>query len=261
MKVDTTKEALQKLKSDDKSIDVGTKPNNLQVKDPITKPDDSDAVFGAVLSEAQEEVAKAMKVPLEEARMGGVVGGSPGSGGGAGGGDGGGFGTKKGPSSGSDPNGKVLTQVQKRQLRWRIVFADNGKEHVNQLRALRVTLAIPGTLQDFFTLLDLSGPAAKFSSTIGLKQHASKFKFYNVHPPTVAMVAQELRLATVPKYLVIFLPPSMEEELASLEAQYAKGIREDQIDYTVFQIVTRPNGSYGPVVVEQKLKAGAKGQQ
>jgi hypothetical protein len=195
-----------------------------------------------------------MSVPVQQVRQTGVIGGSPGSGGGAGGGSGGGFGIKKGPGSGNDPNGKLLSQVQKRQLRWRIKFSDDAPEHVKQLKALRVTLAIPTSLPDVYSLLDLSGLNNKLSSEIGLKQHAHKFKFFNAHPPAVAMVSKQLGVPYVPKYLVIFLPESMEEELAMLEAQHAQGVPENQIEYTVFQITQRSDGKYGPVVVEQKLK-------
>jgi hypothetical protein len=49
---------------------------------------------------------------------------------------------------------------------------------------------------------------------------------------------------------VIFLPPGVEKEMIGLEHDY-KGLEENQIELTEFEIQRRDDGRFGPVVVRQ----------
>lgn len=238
-----------------------TPPKNNPLKVPETKNKKSspsiteDAIFGAVLSDALDEVAKSMNLERRQIETAGLVGGSPGSGGGVGGGQGKGFGSDKGPGDGTDPKGVLLSKRQKREMRWLIQFSGDGKEHLKKLKALQITLAIPTANPGWFQLVDLSGPAPKFLVS-DLKQHADKVKWFNVNPESLGNLAQVLNLVRAPKYVVIFLPDNVEKEMVDLEYKY-KNAPEHLILYTRFEITKRDDGSFGPVVIEQKLKDGA----
>lgn len=252
-------ELLKSKDANDTKLTIAKNSQDLKVDQstdkPNDKPDPADAVFNELLTDAQAQVAKAANVSVAQA-SGGVVGGSAGSGGGFGGGTGGGFGTKKGAGGGNSDTGQILSKRQKHQNRWLVEFSGPGLEHLKKLKALRVTLALPTAAPGAFQVVDLSGLSPKYSFS-DLKQHISKVKWYNADPQSVAQLALALQMKQTPKFIVIFLPDAVEQEMAELEASY-KGFPENLIQYTRFEIMQRPDGSFGPLVVEQKLKGDGK---
>lgn len=204
------------------------------------------------LDNAKAEVAKSMGVSANKLSSAGTVnvGGSPGSGGGFGGGRGTGVGSAVGPGRGRDPNGRLLTRTEKRERRWLIDFSGTGPEHLKKLEALNITLALPTANPRFFRLVDFSGPQPTFKKDT-LNGYTKRVKWFNQHKRSLRELAKVLRLRFVPKYVVIFLPEAMEHEMARLEVNY-RGVPEDQINFTWFEIKQRDDGSYGPVVVAQR---------
>lgn len=235
----------------------------------VTQQEDTDPVDPTIFAEvqkqaqqrldtAQKEAAQAMKVAAAKlagtrtTRGGGGGGGLPGAGGGRGGGVGGGFGSKRGPGGGTDPNGQLLTKTEKRERRWEIDFSGTGAEHVKKLKALNITLAIPLSVAGLYQIYEFSNTAARVRRG-DLVEYKDKVKWFNVHPPSLAQLAQVLGLQHTPQHSIIFLPQAMEEELARLEVEF-RGVPESQIRYTRFEIRARPDGTLGPVVVDQERK-------
>jgi hypothetical protein len=248
-----------KNKPDIDPLKVKTPQDNLQVQTPKSKPDNgqdkADVVFDAVLTQAQEEVARAMNVPVEQVQSAGNLGGTPGEGGGYGGGKGGGKGKNTGPGGGTSLTGKVLTRSQIRQGRWLIDFTGDGLETLKKMKRLKVTLALPTNLQGVFQLVNLAGPAIRFDNTINLEQHTHKAMWMNKNAQEMTKLAVGLKLQSVPRYAVIFLPEDVEQELADIEVRH-QGVPEHLIQYTRFSLVQQPNGSYQPVVAEQQVQMG-----
>jgi hypothetical protein len=175
---------------------------------------------------------------------------NPGTGGGIGGGTGPGFGQGQGPGMGNNKFGQVLTVQQKHEMRWRIKFITaDGHEHLEQLRALRITLALPTPQAGTFNVLDLTRrpPVGKLEN---LQQQRDKVKWINTDPPSLQRLAMALRLPQMPQFAVIFLPPEMEETLSRLEHAFA-GRPEYLITLTEFEIRRGPDGSYVPIVTSQ----------
>lgn len=232
-------------------------------KDPTPITNDANALFAELkkeatrLDKAREELAKALKIPKSSlnsaGKTGGVRnsgGGSPGTGGGRGGGQGTGFGTGVGPGGGTDPNGKLLTKTQRREMRWEVDFSGSGLEHLKKLKALKIMLAVPTPQQGYFRVFDFSGsgPRIRLDDLSGYK---NKVKWFNVHAPSLTQLSKVIQLHYVPKYVIVFLPPEVEEEMARLEVAY-QGKPENLIRFTRFEIRLRNDGTYGPVVVAQE---------
>jgi hypothetical protein len=230
-----------------------------ELKVPVVPPDTKETETGqeqiaAVVTQAQameekarKDVAKAMKAA--QGRKGVV---NPGEGGGSGGGSGGGVGNKKGPGAGTSPTGVVRTKQERRGFRWRIDFSGTAEQHLAKLRALGITLAVPTGIPGRFFVMDLNRTPPTRTMT-DLSRQMNKVKWFNTKAESVRELARVLGLPTVPPYVVIFLPQKMEQELADLEQSY-KGLNENQIELTEFEIRQRPDGSYGPVVIRQVPK-------
>jgi hypothetical protein len=230
---------------------------------PDTRPEpkdtsSNDAIFAQLSEEAKKMEAKARQDVERAMQAAGPKGSkNPGAGGGTGGGAGKGSGVKQGPGSGTGATGRVLTKRQRRELRWRIDFSGTGEEHLAKLKALHITLAIPTGQPYRFWVVDLTRTPL-VGKIADLSQQKDKIKWFNTRQESlqalsVALRKHGLRLPGVPPYVVIFLPPAMEQEMIQLEHDY-RGLEEDQIELTEFEIQRRPDGSFGPVVVAQRAK-------
>jgi hypothetical protein len=153
------------------------------------------------------------------------------------------------PGPGGNPNGGTPTQRQRRELRWRIDFSGTGEQHLEKLRALGVTLALPTRARGQFLVLDLTRqpPAGK---TTDLGRQRDKIKWLNRDQGSLRELARALGMRDVPPFAVIFLPRVMEDEMIRLEHDY-KGLEESQIELTEFEIQRRGDGTFGPVVIGQ----------
>jgi hypothetical protein len=218
----------------------------------------NEAIFNQLSEEAKKLDAKARQDVERAMQAAGPKGiKEPGVGGGSGGGTGKGVGTKKGPGSGTGNTGRVLSKRQRRELRWRIDFSGTGEEHLDKLKALHITLAIATGVPYRFLVVDLTHSPLAGKMT-DLSRQKDKIKWFNTRPESLRALALALQkhglpLRSVPPYVVIFLPPAMEHEMIQLEHDF-KGLEEDQIELTEFEIQRRPDGSFGPVVVAQRPK-------
>jgi hypothetical protein len=207
--------------------------------------------IGELRQQAEEAVKVAMEQPKapEKGPPGKKGLRNPGEGGGFGGGKGKGFGTKEGPGTGNDPNGVVRTKRQRRELRWRIYFSGTGEQHLAKLRALAITLALPTRARGQFQVWDLTSNPPHATIT-DLRAQQNKIKWISQDPKSLPDLARALRLREIPPYAVIFLPQAVEEEMIQLEHDY-KGLEENQIKLTEFEIRRRPDGGFSPVVISQ----------
>jgi hypothetical protein len=207
-----------------------------------------DPVFAQLGEEARRTADDMRKVNSDLGGGPKAKPGNPSPGKGKGGpGVGPGRGGKAGPGG-----GPAQTKQTRRSLRWKIDFSGTGEQHLAKLRALGVTLALPTAARGRFLVYDLthSPPAGTPSD---LRDQQDKVRWFNAIPPSLRELARVLHLPGVPRFAVIFLPPAVEEEMIRLEHQY-RGLTEDQIERTDFEIQQRPDGSYGPVVVRQVPK-------
>ena len=246
-KFDTSKKKLKNIENP-KTVDVPKFPKTNQGTA-------EDKVFVELVSDAKQELAKALRVPVKQLATTGTTGrpGSPGTGGGRGGGEGTGIGSKKGPGTGTRPGGKRLTKSQKRELRWEVDFSGDAQAHLVKLQGLKVVLAIPTSQRGIFQIWDMSTRPHRARSFRNLVGYRDRVKWFNIHPPSVAKLARAIKIPYTPRFVVVFLPKSVEEEMARLEVDY-RGLAEERIAFTRFEIRRRQNGSYGPVVVYQRPK-------
>jgi hypothetical protein len=176
--------------------------------------------------------------------------GGPGSGGGLGEGRG----TGEGPGVG--PGKARLTKREERMLRWSMRFStQNGADYLSQLKGLGAILAIPVT----------DGPNPEYKIIRNLDQRPSKLlredisKIQRIYwvddkSPSVAGVMEALGLQGMrPSHFVAFMPEKLEKKLFEMELKY-KGLREDQIHETKFEVVRGPGG-YQPRVIDQVPKS------
>jgi hypothetical protein len=212
---------------------------------------DDPALFDQIVLEARKDIERDLQryaPPASKENKGGKVGvKNPGNGGGQGGGSG----DKIGPGGGNSKTGALLTDQERRERRWRIDFSGSGEQHLDKLRALQITLALPTGQPNQYFLVDLTRnpPAAIINN---LAKQRDKEKWFNSSPASLRELARVLRLRAAPPYAVIFLPPAVEKELIRLEHDY-KGLQEHQIELTEFEIQRR-GGQYVPVVVSQRQK-------
>jgi hypothetical protein len=155
-------------------------------------------------------------------------------------------------SHANEPPPKLSTR-ETRMLRWIIHFdTSNGEEYLRQLRALGGILAIPRDAMgvQYYLIRDLSAKPPKL-----LEEDVSKIDrifWIDDKPNSVKPLMEAIGLSQRPDRVVVFLPPQFEEKLFELEKKY-QNLKEDEIYETVFQ-VTRKDGEYVPLVVQQKQK-------
>jgi hypothetical protein len=180
----------------------------------------------------------------------------PGKGqGGTGSGGGSGEGRGTGEGSGTGPGKAKLTKREERMLRWSMRFStQNGADYLKQLKGLGAILAIPvsdGPNPQYEIIRDLDRRPPKL-----IKEDLSKIQriyWVDDKPPSVAGVMEALGLQMHPSHFVAFMPGQLEQKLFKLELNY-RGLREDQIHETKFEVVRGPGG-YEPRVIEQVPKS------
>ncbi|HTU93207.1 MAG TPA: hypothetical protein VMF69_24215 [Gemmataceae bacterium] len=188
-------------------------------------------------------------------------------------GSGGGKGTGQGPGTGSgrgDGPPANLTQREKRQLRWSMLFnTRDSSDYVAQLQGLGAILAIPvrdrGDDFDYMFIRHLSDRPAKLvaGDIQGVLQEVNAMvRWFDKEPRNVVGVLSVLRipLPKIPQdqlHFVACMPEKLEKKLLRLELDYLNkrhpGRSEDDIEETRFKVRVR-NGQYEPEVYEQKLK-------
>lgn len=205
----------------------------------------------------------ARRVPSADSNPPGRGQGGPGTGGGQGTGEGPGT----GPGKGQEPGN--LTQREKRQLRWSMLFnTRDSADYVAQLQALGAILAVPvqerGDDFEYKIVRNLSPRSAKMlNEDIQQVQQEVQgmVRWFDNDPKNVMGVLNVLGLPApnIPRdklHFVACMPEKLEKKLLSLELSYLKrkhaGRTEDDIRETKFEIKIR-NGKYEPEVKSQAL--------
>ncbi len=155
-------------------------------------------------------------------------------------------GAAAGDSAGGGGSG--ATGRAARPGRWILRFRSISVEDLlNQYAGLSAELAFPdpGDRFRFFYNLGLRPPPSRLQ---GLEKE-SRLYWQEDNPQSLGGLTQYLGLAPVP-YMLVFLPETVEEKMARMEAAYA-GLKEDQIASTTFEVVRR-GGGYDIQVVDQK---------
>ena len=195
--------------------------------------------------------------------------GSESSRGQGGSGEGGGKGSGKGTSVGSgvgDGPPANLTQREKRQLRWTMLFnTRDSADYVAQLQGLGAILAFPvrenGNDFEYRVVRNLTPGQAKMLNE-DIQNVRAMVKWMDDKPRNAVGVLTVLGLP-VPKisqdklHFLACMPEKLEQKLLNLELGYLqkqhRGRSEDDIDETKFKINVH-NGKYQPEVYEQTLK-------
>jgi hypothetical protein len=163
-------------------------------------------------------------------------------------GEGGGLGEGSGPGEGnlSGPGKARMSQREKRQLRWTMMFnTRDGNDYLRQLQALGAILAIPQEGGQFLVLKDLSRRPA-----VGEIEDITKINriyWIDDKQQSVTSLSNALGLVPPPRLIAAFFPESLEKELLDKERRWFKG-SEDDILETKFQVSHR-GGTYEAVVV------------
>jgi hypothetical protein len=140
---------------------------------------------------------------------------------------------------GARPAGATLTQREKRNLRWTMLFnTNNGPDYLSQLRGLGAILAIPvketGGDREYKIVEDLSKrPAELLDRDLSTIQH---IYWVDDHSQTVRDIMAALGLRLRPSHFVAFMPESLENQLFELEKAAAKGRPEEEINETKFRV-------------------------
>jgi hypothetical protein len=175
--------------------------------------------------------------------------GGPGSGGGLGSGTGTGIGNASGAGRGN------LTQREKRQLRWTMMFnTRSGEDYADQLLGLGAILAIPaGPDHEYLVIREFDRRHRPVQPRREDLKDLNRIYWVDDKPQSVYSLAMALGIRPVPEHIVAFFPPELEKELADKE-QKAFGGKEEDIAETVFKVEPRGNHRYEPVVVSQKRR-------
>jgi hypothetical protein len=221
--------------------------------DPIKLPDFKDSDGKRVIDPGARNLAlEASKSLSEDARtkIFGAVGDKGGGGEGTGGGTGSGKGKATGSGTGDGTKGKKLSERQKRQLRWTMIFnTRDGNDYATQLDALGAILAVPTSAEnkEFLVIRDLKSRPAQGK----VEDPAALQRIYWIDDKvdSVTGLARALGIKTNPKLIIAFLPVELENKLAQMERDY-KGLKEDDIAETRFDVVRTGEG-YEPKVTSQ----------
>jgi hypothetical protein len=186
--------------------------------------------------------------------------GTPGKGqGGSGQGGGKDKGKGKGVGPGEGDGKATLTQREKRMLRWHMRFtANNGREYVEQLRALGAILAFPtreGADPDYKLVRDLHPKAKLLSEDLS---NIQRIYWIDDKPRSVNDVCQYLGLNIRPSRFVAFMPEELEADLYRMERNYVEKVLrrkfdEELIDETNFVVVFK-GGKYRPELLNVQLR-------
>ena len=155
----------------------------------------------------------------------------------------------QGPGEGA---GRIANKREKRQLRWAMTFnTQNGVDYLNQLDGLGAIVAIPQESGQFLVYHNLKNPREAKVEDI---TKFNRIYWVDDKPPSVAGVMDALGLQGMhPSHFVAFMPEKLEKKLFEMELNY-KGLKEDQIHETKFEVVKTANG-YEPRVIDQTPKS------
>jgi hypothetical protein len=163
-------------------------------------------------------------------------------------------GAPKGEGPGAPGGNNVVNEHIRRFQRWTMKFnTQDGQDYVKQLQSLKAILAIelPGDPTKATVYRDLSAP---MKAEVEELKSIRRIQWFDKKPESVHALCRALRIKPVPERVIAFLPLSLEDKLLHLELEYAKGKSEEEIIETVFEVKSRGDGRYEPVVVGQVLR-------
>jgi len=164
-----------------------------------------------------------------------------------------GNGTSAENGAGTGTGGTGGSTTAKRIMRWTLRFnTKNGRDYLDQLDMMGAVLMIPQPpdWKSAKIIRDLKTPNA------GKEEDLTQFaqmQFTDTRPDSVRDVAVSLGLDFTPQYFTAFFPREFEEDLARKEKAY-RGLREEEIAETVFQIVVRNRKTEVTVVEQRRLQ-------
>lgn len=156
------------------------------------------------------------------------------------------------PGKGPGRGGRILTEREKRQYRWTMLFRTaDARDYLRQLQALGAILGVQQKDQNIALITDLSRRPVNLQRA---EKHPDRIFWMDDNPQSVAGMAAELRLQTVPWRIIAYFPESLENRLLAKELEYGRrhGRKtESAIRETKFQITFRA-GETRLEVVDQK---------
>jgi len=172
------------------------------------------------------------------------------------GGRGAGKGTGTGPGEG-DGDGAAgrMSQKQKRQLRWTLLF--NIKSPRDYLDQLGLMKAIVGVQYPDKSIKLIRDPSRRPAVVEAAERVPDRIFWMDDSPDSVRALAAELGIKDSPWRMIAFFPASVEEEL--LHKEHAFGLvfgreTEDQILETIFQVTDH----YGDISISVLRQTGKK---
>jgi hypothetical protein len=157
---------------------------------------------------------------------------------------------EKGGSGRGGPGRGNITQREKRQLRWTMIFnTRNGEDYANQLIGLGAILAIPGANNEYLVIRDLDRRHGPVQAKPEDLKDLNRIYWVDDKPESVHSLAMALGIHPVPHHIVAFFPQDLEKELLDKELKAFRG-KEEDIAETVFSVDHR-SGRYEPVVQRQ----------
>lgn len=150
-------------------------------------------------------------------------------------------------TGGTGGDGRILSERQKRVLRWTMMFdTRTGDDYRVQLLALGAILGIPDQDGQYRIIRNLGQRPAKLEVE-DLKK-INRIFWVDDRPQSIGPLAESLGIP-LPHHVVAFFPEKLEGELLRKERAFANR-KENQIQETRFRVVRRGN-SYEPVVIDQ----------
>src|SRR5262245_32852512 len=204
---------------------------------------------------AERSVDKIPALPNLKPLLKGLPDGLPGKTGTAGRGPGRGPGTGPNEGPGDGAAGKMLTEKQKRQLRWTLLFSTSGAaNYLSQLRRMDAILGVQYLDQSIKLITDLNRRPAVLEAG---DKVPNRIFWMDDNAESVKSMSAELGLSTMPWRLIAFFPDKSEDELARKEKLYGKAYgreTEDDIRETVFRV----EDDYGTIRLSVLRQEGKK---
>src|SRR5204863_6575436 len=122
-----------------------------------------------------------------------------------------------------------LSQKQKRQLRWTLLFSTRGAaDYLDQLSRLKAIIGVQYPDKSIKLITDLRKRPAKLEAG---ERVPDRIFWMDDAADGVKAMAEELGIKPMPWRLIAFFPASLEEELLRREKAYGKRFGRESEDY------------------------------
>jgi hypothetical protein len=167
----------------------------------------------------------------------------------------------RGPGNGPGPGGTILTQRDKRLLRWTLHFnISNTPDYLAQMVGLGGVLAIPVERKsdDEYVYRIVRDPHRRPVQLVKDNvTRTDRIRWKDGNRESVDAMMALLGLNIRPDHFAAYMPPELEAILFELEKAHAQGHTENEIDKTEFRI-RHEGGRYFPVFDSITFKDGKK---